>query len=134
MASVLLVGTNPEIFRELADVLSGRPEIELIYAKTGAEALALARKNKFALAVTDEGLEDMSGLNFVHDLLMVNAMTGTAVISGLSHDDFHEASEGLGVLFQFSPNITRQQAEALWERFEAINRLSAIVPPESRNG
>jgi hypothetical protein len=37
-------------------------------------------------------------LELVQKLLMVNAMVNTAVVSPLSEAEFHDASEGLGVL------------------------------------
>ena len=37
-------------------------------------------------------------MELVQKLLLVNAMVNTAVVSSLSDEEFHEASEGLGIL------------------------------------
>ena len=48
--------------------------------------------------IIDTGLPDSAPLALVQKLLLVNAMVNTAVVSPLSEAEFHEASEGLGVL------------------------------------
>jgi len=50
------------------------------------------------LVVIDLDLPDFKPLDLVAQLLMVNAMVNTAVLSPLSEAEFHEASEGLGIL------------------------------------
>jgi DNA-binding response OmpR family regulator len=120
VAGVLLAGPDRSLFKVLEDVFSGRPEIDLNYASSGAEALRLAGQGNMVLAVADEGLGDMSGLDFVRELLMVNAMINSAVVSSLSHDDFHEASEGLGIMVQLSSSISRREAEDLLSRLESM--------------
>ena len=48
--------------------------------------------------IIDADLPDMAPLDLVQKLLIVNAMVNTAVVSPLSDEEFHEASEGLGIL------------------------------------
>ena len=43
-------------------------------------------------------LPDTEPLSLVQKLLTVNALVNTAVVSPLSDEEFHEASEGLGIL------------------------------------
>ena len=50
------------------------------------------------LVIIDADLPDTAPLDLVQKLVMVNAMVNTAVVSPLSDEEFHEASEGLGVL------------------------------------
>ena len=65
---------------------------------SGTEALAAVRAACPHLVVVDSDLPDTDPLGLVKKLLMVNAMINTAVISPLSEEQFHEASEGLGVV------------------------------------
>ena len=122
MKRVVLAGPDRSVFKEIEELFSGQPEIDMAYEASGAEALKVAGQSSVVLAVADENLGDMSGLDFIRDLLMVNAMINSAVVSSLSHDDFHEASEGLGIMLQLSPQISRQEAQDL------LNRLESIVP------
>ena len=55
------------------------------------------------LAVIDHQLPDMPELQLVKELLAVNAMIDTAVVSSLSQEEFHHLSEGLGVLVKLPP-------------------------------
>ena len=59
---------------------------------------AAVRTSPPHLVIIDANLPDTPPLELVQKLLMVNAMVNTAVISPLAEEEFHEASEGLGVL------------------------------------
>jgi hypothetical protein len=48
--------------------------------------------------IIDADLPDTAPLDLVQKLLMVNAMVNTALVSSLSDEEFHEVSDGLGVL------------------------------------
>jgi DNA-binding NarL/FixJ family response regulator len=65
---------------------------------SGAEALEAARTAAPQLVIIDADLPDTAPFDLVQKLLMVNAMVNTAVVSPLSDEEFHEASEGLGIL------------------------------------
>ena len=48
--------------------------------------------------VVDSLLPDEEPLGLVSKLIRINAMVNTAVVSPLTEEEFHQASEGLGVL------------------------------------
>ena len=81
-----------------AAALSSNPEVNLQQVISGAEALEAARTSAPHLVIIDADLPDTAPLDLVQKLLMVNAMVNTAVVSPLSDEEFHEASEGLGIL------------------------------------
>jgi DNA-binding response OmpR family regulator len=70
----------------------------LVIAPTGSAALEIVRTGAPSFVVVDEGLPDYSPLKLVTEIMMVNAMVNTAVVSGMDPEEFHEASEGLGIL------------------------------------
>ncbi len=74
------------------------PAVNLQRVISGAEALEAARTTAPHLVIIDADLPDTAPLDLVQKLLMVNAMVNTAVVSPLSDEEFHEASEGLGIL------------------------------------
>jgi DNA-binding NarL/FixJ family response regulator len=98
MLRIVLTTTRPKAVQAFAAALSANPEVHLVHAASGAEALEAARSAAPHLVIIDADLPDTAPLDLVQKLLMVNAMVNTAVLSPLSDEEFHEASEGLGIL------------------------------------
>jgi CheY-like chemotaxis protein len=123
---ILLVSADSETFAEMAAALGNRPDVRLSRAGSGAQALALASgASGPEVLVVDERLGDMTGLDFARKLVAQNPMIYCAVVSGLPEADFHEASEGLGLLAQLPVHPTAADAAMLRDRLEAISRLAA---------
>ncbi|MFH1914204.1 MAG: hypothetical protein ABIK45_08010 [Pseudomonadota bacterium] len=76
---------------------------ELVFAPTGSATLEIVRAGAPSFVIIDQGLPDADPLKLVTDIMMVNAMVNTAVVSPLSEEEFHEASEGLGILAAIPP-------------------------------
>ena len=62
----------------------------------------------------------MTGLELAEKLLSVNPMINCAAVSTLAPDQFHEASEGLGILAPLPPAPGKAQAEDLLQRIKDI--------------
>jgi hypothetical protein len=76
------------------------------------------------LVIIDAGLADAEPLKLVQKLLMVNAMVITAVISPLSNEEFHEASEGLGILGNLPEKPRASDAANLLVK---LNRVMGVM-------
>ena len=98
MLRILLATARPEIMHPFSEALSSDPRVRLQHVVSGADALDAVRASAPDLVVIDFDLPDFKPLDLVSQLIMVNAMVNTAVVSPLSDLEFHEASEGLGVL------------------------------------
>jgi DNA-binding NarL/FixJ family response regulator len=98
MLRVVLATNRPKALQAFAEALSSDPEVQLESVVSGAEALEAVRTSAPHLVVIDPNLPDIAPLELVQKLLMVNAMVNTAVVSPLSEEEFHQASEGLGIL------------------------------------
>jgi DNA-binding NarL/FixJ family response regulator len=99
MLRIVLATNRPEALQALAAALSSNPEVQFTQMVSGAQALEAARTAPPHLVIIDAALPDTAApLELVQKLLRVNAMVNTAVVSPLSEEEFHEASEGLGVL------------------------------------
>jgi CheY-like chemotaxis protein len=98
MLRILLVSGRRETIYPFAEGLASDPEVHLAQVGSGAEALSAVRTACPHLAIIDSELPDTDPLRLVSELLPVNAMVNTAVVSPLSDQEFHEASEGLGIL------------------------------------
>ena len=122
---ILIVSPRKDDWSELADTLKQGAKVELSWVASGAEALQAIQDVLFDLVVTDEILEDMTGLELVRLLVKTSPMITCAVGSSLSSEEFHEASEGLGVLAQLPLHPGARQAH------ELLQRLAMILPPSS---
>jgi CheY-like chemotaxis protein len=98
MLKLLLVSPDKDSLSGLASALVEHGDVDLSWAKSGQSALEIASDTVIDLVVTDEELGDMTGLEFADRLLSVNPMINCASVSCLSSDNFHEVSEGLGLM------------------------------------
>jgi DNA-binding response OmpR family regulator len=98
MLDIILATARPEALPAFVEALSSDTEVNLKRFHSGTEALAAVRAACPHLVVVDSDLPDTDPLGLVQKLLMINAMVNTAVISPLAEEEFHENSEGLGVL------------------------------------
>ena len=121
MYTVLLVGPDKGAWGGLAEALTDQG-LTVEWAADGAEAIESVRQGQFHLAVINDQLGDMTGLDLIPQLLMVNAMVNTALVSSMSSHDFHETTEGLGVLAQLPPNPGPGEAA------ELVADLKRIIP------
>ncbi len=130
MRTILLVCGDIDSFADLASALARYGDVDLFWAESGGEALDMISEAAVDLVVTDERLVDMTGLEFSGRLISVNPMINCAVVSSLSLEDFHEASEGLGVLAQLPIRPGAEEAEDLLRRLKNMKDLiHSMVPP-----
>jgi len=127
MIKLLLVTPTRNSLGGLASALKINDDVELFWAESGGKALAIAAETLVDLVVTDECLGDMTGLELAEKMLSVNPMINCAAVSSLSSKEFHEASEGLGLLAQLPALPGKDQAEELLQRIKNLKgRLAGI--------
>jgi len=136
MYKLLLATTDKDSFFDFTSALVTHGDIDLSWAESGAVALDMISNAPFDLVVAEEELGDMSGLNLAFKMLSVNPMINCAVTSSLSHDAFHEASEGLGLLAQLPVQPDENQAKHILQRLKDLKKLSAEmnIDPEQISG
>jgi DNA-binding response OmpR family regulator len=127
MLHLLLVSARQETLHPLAEGLAADPEVRLDEVSSGAEALRFVSSNPPQLAIIDFELPDREPLPLVRELLTVNAMVNTAVVSPLTEEEFHEASEGLGILARLPVLPRPSDAVELLCRLRQI--LGLNIPP-----
>jgi len=124
MLRILLVSARPQILLPLVEGLTADGEVTLEAAGSGADALQAIRNNPPHLAIIDCDLSDREPLPLVQELLTVNAMVNIAVVSPLSDAEFHEASEGLGILAHLPVQPGKGDAGELLRKLRKILGLS----------
>ncbi|MBI9084837.1 MAG: hypothetical protein JEZ11_14690 [Desulfobacterales bacterium] len=65
------------------------------------------------LLVIDAMVDGSDALAVARQVIAVNAMINMAVVSDLSEDDFHEASEGLGIMARIPASPGAKEADML---------------------
>ena len=120
MLKLLLVARDENPLSGLASSFMGHDDVELYRVESGEKALEIASDTEIDLAVTDEHLGDMSGLEFARRLIFVNPMINCASVSSLSSEKFHEVSEGLGLMAQLPIQPGKKDAEKLLQDLRYI--------------
>ncbi len=120
MLRIVLATARLKDLQAFAEALASDPEVHLTPVVSGAEALEAGRASAPHLVIIDAGLADAEPLELVKKLLLVNAMVNTAVLSPLSEEEFHEASEGLGVLGRVPVEPGRDDAADLLSKLRGL--------------
>jgi len=128
MIKLLLATPDKESFNEFALVLAQNDDVELSWAETGQKALDMVSGTTLDLVVVDEKLGDMTGIEFIETLVSVNPMINCAAVSPLPSDEFHEVSEGLGILTQLPVQPGVKDAEDL---LKLLNHLKKLLEPKT---
>jgi len=120
MKKILIITRQPDKFTKLADGLSAGKPNDIVWA----DSVATARPAAFGLVdliIIDEALDGQSGLSIAKDMIRVNALAHLALVTTLSSEEFHEASEGLGVLASLPPHPDETDAERLLDALSALS-------------
>ena len=118
MIKIVVVAPESARFSALVDRLELNPQVHIGWAKTCDEAIKIAFTSTPALMIIDAQLDDKSGLDTARELIVVNAGINMALVSDLSAGEFHNASEGLGILAQLPLNPGISEAELLLNLIE----------------
>ncbi len=124
MLKVMFVSSAPEALSALTAHLTAQEDVQLSASASGAQTLEAIQEAVFHLVICDAQLPDMSGLELVEKLVHQNPLLNTALLSPLSKKDFHEATEGLGVLMQLSPRPGPEESRSLLERLKHVSFAS----------
>jgi len=120
---ILLVSTERA---SLTDLKTGLEENDarVIWAESCDSVLSMVKEEEFDLIITDKTIADIKGLECIKKLISLNPMVNSAAISFLSPGDFHEASEGLGVLMQLPVRPGKKDAKKLLNHLKNILNLT----------
>ncbi len=123
MYRILLVGSATDSFEEMVKTLQADGNAEIERADSGGDALTWLLANPADLVVAGEQLIDMAGLEFAKKLVVQNPMVNCALVSALADKDFHEASEGLGVIAKLPSDPGAGEAADLLQKLKIIMGL-----------
>ena len=119
MIQLLFVTQTRKPLSDLSSVIVSQGGV-IHWATSGCKALEIIGEEHVDLVLVDEILDDMKGLTFVKQVVAANPMINCALISSLSESEYHEASEGLGLLLQLPPVPSRIDGERLMAHLHRI--------------
>ena len=119
MIRILLAGRDNVTMSDLKTWLTDS-DVQISRTDSGSNGMSMVSENMFDLVVTDENLGDMTGLEFIRKVVAKNPMVNCAAVSSLAPEDFHEASEGLGILMQLPARPGKEHAEILLDHLKKI--------------
>ena len=98
--------------------------VQTTWAESSSDAIAKIARTTFDLVVTDEDLGDMTGLELIKKVVAKKPMVNCAAVSSLLPAEFHEVSEGLGILMQLTVKPGQEEAKKLLVRLTNILNLA----------
>ena len=119
----LLATSDENSFSALTTVLAEHEDIEVFWAESGKAALSQVSNDRIDLVIIDRELDDMTGLELARKIIKLNPMINCAAVSDLSHAEFHEASEGLGIIAQLPILPGKKDTEELVGKLKHIKGL-----------
>ena len=120
MEKLILVASNKNSLSDLASALEKQGDVDVSWATSGSNVLECVSGAAYDLVITDETLEDMTGLELASRLLRVNPMIHCASVSTLPLEEYHEKSEGLGLMDPLPDRPGEEDAERLLQDLRRI--------------
>lgn len=117
---VLLVTSRPAQLKEFAEVFYTDRKMEVVPVGTAKEAISVVQEMAPVLAIVDDQVRGVEGLKIIQRLIEANAFIHTATISELTDQEFHNRSEGLGILAKLPLVPGRNDAYKLIEQLERM--------------
>jgi len=126
MVTIMTVGAAVSS-GEFSDEIGARDAAKAVSVESGGAALDMLLKKQVDLVIVDDTLKDMSGLDLARQIAVKNPLAAVALVSPLSAEAFHEATEGLGLLAQLPSQPKRSDARVLLEKFARVVQMTERV-------
>lgn len=126
MNSVVLISRSHSAFSKVSPLFEEK-RLTTTWCNSGTSAFKILRNKTIDLVILEESLPDMTGMQFIDRLVSLAPMTGTAIMSALTHEQFHETYEGYGVMMQLSMDPEREEITQLLERFHHIAGITEAL-------
>jgi DNA-binding response OmpR family regulator len=123
MIEILTVGSAATL-GEFSEEIEARDDVSVDRADAGSAALEVLAEKPVAMVVIDDVLPDMTGRDLARKVAARFPLSAVALVSPLAPEDFHEATEGLGVLAQLPVHPGREDARRLLEKLARILRMT----------
>jgi DNA-binding NtrC family response regulator len=123
MRNVLIVTHHRAPFENATAALAGDGKLRVDWADSLQSAVAALKARRPDLLIVDQRIGERSGLDLCREVMRVDAFVNMAAVSDMEESDFHEASEGLGLIGRLPSRPTATDFEKL------LALLAGISPP-----
>ena len=131
MIRILIAGRDASSLSAFQSALN-KGNTHTTHTESGRQTLSAISEDVFDLLVADEHLGDMTAFELIESVVARQPALNCAMVSSLAPDEFHKASEGLGILMQLSGNPGKNEARQLLEHLKTIpSFIKSSVPEES---
>ncbi len=131
MIKLILVTGKTKSWSEFFLGLEKNKDVSFFCTDSAYTALDMLKSRSVDLVISDEELQDMSGLELVKKIITHNAMINCAIVSSLSGENFHEVSEGMGILAQLPVNPGEKDADELISYLKQVIQLDSELEGKS---
>jgi len=118
---ILVLSSRSALWESLMPAFAARGA-SVRMASTLEEGLDSLRSSRAVLVVLDLALGGEALRKVVFQILSIDAMIHTAALSDMSHEEFHDAMEGLGMLAGLPMEPSAADVEGL---MDALAKVSA---------
>ena len=119
MIRILIAGRDASSLSAFQSALNAS-NTHINYMHSVKTVLTAISAEIFDLLVVDEKLGDMQGLELIRSVVAKQPMLNCALVSSLPTEEFHDASEGLGILMQLPNNPGFEEALQLLAHLNKI--------------
>jgi DNA-binding response OmpR family regulator len=127
MPEIVIVTSDRKEFSSLVRELCANSDCRILWDDSMERAGERVSGATPDLMIVDEEVDGLSNLEIARHIVLTNALVNLAVVSSLSHEDFHEASEGLGILAQLPRSPGVDDALRLLEAIRQISSLKGLA-------
>jgi DNA-binding NtrC family response regulator len=120
---VILLSKEESSLAEVSSVFAAQSGFDVTWFSSAEQVWTFMQSTKIDVAVVSDLLEDCTGLQFIKKLVTKNPLVNCALMSPLSHDEFHEETEGYGIFMQLPVNPTPQSTNDMIEHLGKIYQL-----------
>ncbi len=85
--------------------------------------LSIIKNNEVDVVVVGSELSDCKSIEFAKTIMKQFPLVNCAMVSDLSHDDFHEAAEGYGLFMQIPSKADKEDGSRMVELYQSITGL-----------
>lgn len=122
--NIIILSKEESSLADVASVFAAHNGFDITWFASAEQVWTFMQSTKIDVAVVSDLLQDCTGLQFIKKLVTKNPLVNCALISSLSHDEFHEATEGYGIFMQLPVNPTPQSANDMIEHLGKIYQLT----------
>ena len=123
MFKIVFLINEKQDFARLAQGFRKVPDCSMEWAESIEEVVKKITAHFSGLVIVDEKVNGFSNLEIARQMVLANPMIHLALVSSLSHDAFHEASEGLGLMDQLPLQPDKGQADNLLQGLMDLKNL-----------